>query len=89
MIFASLSNELEKCFCNIVDIYLSAIIKLSSEAFLDLDNKLIQKELISKILFTTKKNDKTKMVLLKYFDETWVNNYIEKVLFDFLKNEDI
>jgi len=29
------------------------------------------------------KNEKTRMVLLKYFDEKWVNNYIKTVLFDF------
>jgi len=29
------------------------------------------------------KNEKTSMVLLKYFDEKWVNNYIKTVLFDF------
>ena len=29
------------------------------------------------------KNEKTSMVLLKYFDEKWVNNYMKTVLFDF------
>ena len=29
------------------------------------------------------KNEKTSMVLLKYFDEKWVNKYIKTVLFDF------
>ena len=29
------------------------------------------------------KNDKTSMVLSKYFDEKWVEDYIKNVLFDF------
>ena len=86
VIFASLSNELEKnAFCNIVDMYLSVTIKLSCEAYLELDNNLIQERIDfqKNYCLQQRKNDKTKMVLSKYFDETWVNNYIEKVLFDF------
>jgi len=29
------------------------------------------------------KNDKTTMVLQKYFDEKWVADYVKNVLFDF------
>jgi phycocyanobilin:ferredoxin oxidoreductase len=29
------------------------------------------------------KNEKTSLVLLKYFDKVWVDEYIKKVLFDF------
>ena len=29
-----------------------------------------------------KKNDKTRNILLKYFDEEWVNNYMDNILFD-------
>ena len=29
------------------------------------------------------KNEKTSLVLLKYFDKIWVDEYIKKVLFDF------
>ena len=84
--FASLNNEFEEnAFFNIVDEYLSTIIKLSSEAYLELDNELIQERIDFQKNYCLQqmKNDKTKMVLLKYFDETWVNNYIKKVLFDF------
>jgi phycocyanobilin:ferredoxin oxidoreductase len=86
VIFASLKNEFEKdAFCYIVDEYLSTIIKLSSEACPELDNELIQERIDFQKNYCLQqmKNDKTKMVLLKYFDENWVNNYIEKVLFDF------
>jgi len=36
-----------------------------------------------------RKNDKTRGILLKWFDEEWTDNYIDKVLFDKPSSEDI
>ena len=84
--FASLKNESEKSsFSKVVDKYLSILIELSSEAKPDLDKKIIQERIDFQKNYCVQqmKNDKTRIVLLKYFDEKWVNNYIKTVLFDF------
>ena len=84
--FASLKNESEKnSFSKVVDKYLSILIELSSEAKPDLDKKIIQERIDFQKNYCVQqmKNDKTRIVLLKYFDEQWVDNYIKKVLFDF------
>ena len=84
--FASLKNESEKnSFSKIVDKYLSILIELSKEAKPDLDKKIIQERIIFQKNYCVQqmKNDKTRIVLLKYFDEQWVDDYIKKVLFDF------
>ena len=84
--FASLKNESEKnSFSKVVDKYLSILIELSSEAKPDLDKKIIQERIIFQKNYCVQqmKNDKTRIVLLKYFDEQWVDDYIKKVLFDF------
>ena len=86
VIFASLKKESEKnAFCNIVDKYLSILIKLSRDAQPDLDKEIIQERIDyqKNYCFQQMKNDKTRIVLLKYFEEKWVNNYIKRVLFDF------
>ena len=84
--FASLKSKSEKSdFCRVVNKYLSILIKLSKEAKPEF-NELIIKERIDyqkKYCVQQMKNEKTSMVLLKYFDEKWVNNYIKTVLFDF------
>jgi len=84
--FASLKNESEKnSFSKIVDKYLSILIELSKEAKPDLDVKIIQERIDFQKNYCVQqmKNDKTRIVLLKYFDEQWVDDYIKKVLFDF------
>ena len=84
--FASLKNESEKnSFSKIVDKYLSILIELSKEAKPDLDEKIIQERIDFQKNYCVQqmKNDKTRIVLLKYFDEQWVDDYIKKVLFDF------
>ena len=86
VLFASLTNEIEKCgFCEVVDQYLSILIKLSKDTSIDIDENIIQErtEYQKNYCFQQMKNEKTSMVLLKYFDEKWVNNYIKNVLFDF------
>ncbi len=84
--FASLKNNSEEdAFCRLVDEYLSILVKLSKEAKPDFEEKIIQERIDYQKNYCLQqmKNEKTSMVLLKYFDEKWVNNYIKTVLFDF------
>ena len=84
--FASLKSKSEKNdFCRIVDQYLSILIKLSKKAKQDVNGEIIQERIDFQKNYCVQqmKNEKTSMVLLKYFDEKWVNNYIKTVLFDF------
>ncbi len=84
--FAALKNKSEKNdFCRVVDQYLSVLIKLSKEAKCEFNEEIIQERIDYQKNYCLQqmKNEKTSMVLLKYFDEKWVNNYIKTVLFDF------
>ena len=84
--FASLKNNSEKKgFCRVVDQYLSVLIKISKKAKPEFKEEIIQERIDYQKNYCVQqmKNEKTSMVLLKYFDEKWVNNYIKTVLFDF------
>ena len=84
--FASLKSKSEKNdFCKVVDEYLSILIKLSKEAKPDFKEEIIKERIDYQKNYCLQqmKNEKTSMVLLKYFDEKCVNNYIKTVLFDF------
>ena len=84
--FASLKNESEKnAFCKIVDNYLSVLIQLSQNTNPDCDNEIIEERIHYQKNYCVQqmKNEKTSLVLLKYFDKIWVDEYIKKVLFDF------
>ena len=84
--FASLKNEIEKkSFYNIVDHYLSVLIRLSKNITPDYDQEIIQERINYQKNYCIQqmKNEKTSLVLLKYFNKEWVDNYIKKVLFDF------
>ena len=84
--FASLKNESEQnAFCKIVDNYLLVLIKLSKIACPDYDQAIIEERINfqKKYCIQQMKNEKTSLVLLKYFDKKWVDEYIKKVLFDF------
>ena len=84
--FASLKNESEKnAFCKIVDDYLSVLIHLSQSTNPDCDNEIIEERIHYQKNYCVQqmKNEKTSLVLLKYFDKIWVDEYIKKVLFDF------
>ena len=84
--FASLKSKFEKNdFCRVVDQYLSVLIKLSKEAKPEFNEKLFQERIDYQKNYCSQqmKNDKTSMVLLKYFDEKWVQKYIKTILFDF------
>ncbi len=84
--FASLKNEIEKkAFCKIVDHYLSVLVQLSQSTSPDYDQEIIEERINyqKKYCIQQMKNEKTSLILLKYFDKEWVDNYIKKVLFDF------
>ena len=84
--FASLKSKSEKNdFCRVVDQYLTILIKLSKRAKPEVNEEIIQERIDFQKNYCVQqmKNEKTSMVLLKYFDERWVNNYIKTVLFDF------
>ena len=84
--FASLKNEVEKnAFCKIVDNYLMVLIKSSQNVSPDYDQGLIEERINFQKNYCIQqmKNEKTSLVLLKYFDKKWVDEYIKKVLFDF------
>ena len=84
--FASLKSKSEKNdFCRVVNKYLSILIRLSKEAKPEFNEEIIKERIAfqKKYCVQQMKNEKTSMVLLKYFDEKWVNNYIKTVLFDF------
>ena len=86
VIFASLKEESEKeSFCYIVDQYLDILIELSKETQPDVDEEIIRERIDYQKNYCIQqmKNDKTSMVLQKYFDEEWVEDYIKNVLFDF------
>ncbi len=84
--FASLKSNSEKNdFCRVVDQYLSILIELSKEAKPEFKEDIVKERIDYQKNYCVQqmKNEKTSMVLLKYFDENWVNNYIKTVLFDF------
>ncbi len=84
--FASLKNETEQNdFCKIVDHYLSFLIKLSQSVSPDYDQAIIKERIDYQKNYCIQqmKNEKTSLVLIKYFDKKWVDDYIKKVLFDF------
>ena len=84
--FASLKNQYEKNnFCVIVDKYLSILIQLSQSTYPDYDQDIIKERTNYQKNYCIQqmKNEKTRLVLLKYFDKNWVDEYIKKVLFDF------
>ena len=84
--FASLKRNSEKnAFCKIVNEYLSILIKLTKEAKPEFNDEIIQERIDYQKNYCVQqmKNEKTSLVLLKYFEEKWVKNYIKTILFDF------
>ena len=84
--FASLKSKSEKNdFCRVVDQYLAILINLSKKAKPEFKEEIIKERIDYQKNYCAQqmKNEKTSMVLLKYFDEKWVNNYLKTVLFDF------
>ena len=84
--FASLMNKNEQnLFYNIVDQYLTILVDLNKELKPDLNAKSIDERIYFQRNYCKQqmKNEKTSLVLLKYFDKSWVDRYIKEILFDF------
>ncbi len=84
--FASLKNEQDQnYFYKIVDIYMSILVKFTRNILPDEQPENIQERIYFQKKYCTQqmKNEKTSMVLLKYFDKKWVDRYIREILFDF------
>jgi len=84
--FASLKDkEDQNYFYKIVDDYIKILVNFSTNILPDEDPKNIQERTFyqKKYCIQQMKNEKTSMVLLKYFDKKWVDRYIKEILFDF------
>ena len=84
--FASLKNEDDQnYFYKIVDDYIKILVKYTTNILPDEKPKNIQERIYyqKKYCIQQMKNEKTSMVLLKYFDKKWVDRYIKEILFDF------
>ena len=84
--FASLKNEDDQnYFYKIVDDYIKILVKYSTNILPDEKPKNIQERIYyqKKYCIQQMKNEKTSMVLLKYFNKKWVDRYIREILFDF------
>ena len=84
--FASLINQNEQSyFYTIVDQYLTTLVNLNKELEPDNDLNIINERIYYQRNYCKQqmKNEKTSLVLLKYFDKPWVERYIKEILFDF------
>ena len=84
--FASLMNQDEQNhFYNIVDQYLTILVDLNKDLEPDLNANSINERIYFQRNYCKQqmKNEKTSLVLLKYFDKQWFEKYIKKILFDF------
>ena len=84
--FASLKNKSEEdSFYQIVDQYLSILLEVCLTKESNKNKDLIEERIYYQKRYCSQqmKNDKTSVVLKKYFDQSWVDNYIREILFDF------
>ena len=84
--FASLKNkEDQNYFYKIVDEYIKILVNYSNNILPDEEPQNIQERIYYQKQYCIQqmKNEKTSMVLLKYFDKKWVDRYIREILFDF------
>tara|TARA_B100000963_G_scaffold38941_1_gene28975 strand:+ start:323 stop:1045 length:723 start_codon:yes stop_codon:yes gene_type:complete len=84
--FASLMNKNEQnYFYSIVDQYLTILVDLNKELKPDLNSNSIDERIYFQRNYCNQqmKNEKTSLVLLRYFDKQWVDRYIKEILFDF------
>ncbi len=84
--FASLKSEKEQdAFYEIVDEYLITLVRFSQKILPDFNEKNIEERISyqKKYCAQQMKNEKTSLVLLKYFEKDWVDKYIREILFDF------
>ena len=86
VLFASLINKSEEAsFLRLVDQYLSILIQVSLTKKPDNKKELIEERIYYQKRYCVQqmKNDKTSVVLRRYFDQGWVEKYISEILFDF------
>jgi len=84
--FASLKNkEDQNYFYKIVDAYIKILVKYTTNILPDVEPQNIKERIHYQKQYCIQqmKNEKTSMVLLKYFDKKWVDRYIKEILFDF------
>tara|TARA_Y100000589_G_scaffold187762_1_gene177743 strand:+ start:596 stop:1318 length:723 start_codon:yes stop_codon:yes gene_type:complete len=84
--FASLMNPTEEnSFYQIVDQYLTILINLNKDLKADTNRSSINERIYYQKNYCIQqmKNEKTSIVLLKYFNKPWVDRYIKEILFDF------
>ena len=84
--FASLKNkEDQNYFYKIVDEYIKILVNYTKNILPDEETNNIQERIYfqKKYCIQQMKNEKTSMVLLKYFSKEWVDRYIREILFDF------
>ena len=84
--FASLKNrDDQNYFYKKVDDYINILVNLSNDMIPDNETKNIEERIYyqKKYCIQQMKNEKTSLVLLKYFDRKWVDMYIKEILFDF------
>ena len=84
--FASLKNKSEEdSFYQIVDQYLSILIDVCLTKESNNNKDLIEERIYYQKRYCSQqmKNDKTSVVLKRYFDKDWVDKYIREILFDF------
>tara|TARA_B100000965_G_scaffold375525_1_gene367925 strand:+ start:424 stop:1146 length:723 start_codon:yes stop_codon:yes gene_type:complete len=75
----------EKSFLKLIDQYLSILISLVETVTIDDLNSLDtigRFEFQKKYCSNQKLNDKTRLILSKFFGSSWANEYIEKILFE-------
>tara|TARA_Y100000589_G_C27173343_1_gene637694 strand:- start:1627 stop:2352 length:726 start_codon:yes stop_codon:yes gene_type:complete len=86
VLFASLNDKNEQnYFYSVVDDYLSILVQTSLSQSPDLIDERIEERIYFQKRYCTQqmKNQKTSLVLLNYFEKSWVDKYINKILFDF------
>ena len=84
--FASLKNkEDQNYFYKIVDAYIKILVKYTTNILPDVEPKNIKERIHYQKQYCIQqmKNEKTSMVLLKYFNKKWVDRYMKEILFDF------
>lgn len=75
----------EKSFLRLIDQYLSTLLSLAMNVRIDEINSLetIDRfEYQKRYCFNQKRNEKTRVILSKYFGSSWADEYIDKILFE-------
>ena len=90
--FMRLTEDIDMAnfYCLVLN-YLGVYCRLHSKAIRDTDwcSSMLRYDDQINYCEQQRKNDKTRGILLKWFDEEWTDNYIDKVLFDKPTSDDI